>query len=120
MRRTIDWDGDAVTIIDQTALPADYRVLTLHTVDELIDAIRRLVAAANRSGAAIRCDMAALQSGRFVNVGHEFGPNYHDFIADFWVLTISRASSATRQKHHQQRHLHVSLDPQPANTLPDI
>ena len=42
MRRTIDWDGDAVTIIDQTALPADYRVLTLCTVDELIDAIRRL------------------------------------------------------------------------------
>jgi methylthioribose-1-phosphate isomerase len=35
VRRTIDWDGDAVTIIDQTALPADYRVLSLHTVDEL-------------------------------------------------------------------------------------
>jgi methylthioribose-1-phosphate isomerase len=42
VRRTIDWDGDAVTIIDQTALPAEYRVLTLRTVDELIDAIRRL------------------------------------------------------------------------------
>lgn len=42
MRRTIDWDGDAVTIIDQTALPADFRVLSLRTVDELIDAIRRL------------------------------------------------------------------------------
>ncbi len=42
MRRTIDWDGDAVTIIDQTALPADYRVLSLRTVDELIEAIRRL------------------------------------------------------------------------------
>jgi methylthioribose-1-phosphate isomerase len=150
VRRTIDWDGDAVTIIDQTALPADYRVLTLRTVDELIDAIRRLavrgapalgaagalgvvlaareggdvrvaaqrvaearptavnlswgvaralekldegaeavlaealeildederlnratsaVAAANRSGAATTCDMAALQSSRFVNVG---------------------------------------------------
>jgi methylthioribose-1-phosphate isomerase len=42
VRRTIDWDDDAVTIIDQTALPGDYRVLTLGTVDELIDAIRRL------------------------------------------------------------------------------
>ena len=42
MRRTIDWDGDAVTIIDQTVLPREYRVLTLRTVDELIDAIRRL------------------------------------------------------------------------------
>lgn len=42
MRRTIDWDGDAVAIIDQTALPAEYRILRLRTVDELIDAIRRL------------------------------------------------------------------------------
>jgi methylthioribose-1-phosphate isomerase len=42
VRRTIDWDGEAVTIIDQTALPAEYRVLRLRTVDELIDAIRRL------------------------------------------------------------------------------
>ncbi|PJE05754.1 S-methyl-5-thioribose-1-phosphate isomerase, partial [Mycobacterium sp.] len=41
-RRTIDWDGDAVTIIDQTALPAEYRILRLRTVDELIDAITRL------------------------------------------------------------------------------
>lgn len=42
MRRTIDWDGDAVTIIDQTALPAEYRILRLGSVDDLIDAIRRL------------------------------------------------------------------------------
>jgi methylthioribose-1-phosphate isomerase len=42
VRRTIDWDGDVVTIIDQTALPTEYRILTLRTVDELIDAIRRL------------------------------------------------------------------------------
>ena len=42
MHRTIDWDGNAVTIIDQTALPGDYCVLRLRTVDELIDAIRRL------------------------------------------------------------------------------
>jgi methylthioribose-1-phosphate isomerase len=42
VRRTIDWDGDAVTIIDQTALPTEYRVIRLRTVDELVDAIRRL------------------------------------------------------------------------------
>ncbi|WP_414941071.1 S-methyl-5-thioribose-1-phosphate isomerase [Amycolatopsis sp. cmx-11-51] len=42
MRRTIDWTGDAVTIIDQTALPAEYRVLELRTVGELVDAIQRL------------------------------------------------------------------------------
>ncbi|MFD6069594.1 S-methyl-5-thioribose-1-phosphate isomerase [Amycolatopsis lurida] len=42
MRRTIDWTGDAVTIIDQTVLPAEYRVLELRTVGELVDAVQRL------------------------------------------------------------------------------
>ncbi|RSN12223.1 S-methyl-5-thioribose-1-phosphate isomerase [Streptomyces sp. WAC 05977] len=42
MRRTIDWTGDAVTIIDQTVLPAEYHVLELRTVGELVDAIQRL------------------------------------------------------------------------------
>lgn len=42
MARTIDWDGDAVVIIDQTALPETFRTLRLETVDELIEAIRRL------------------------------------------------------------------------------
>lgn len=42
MRRTIDWTGDAVAIIDQTALPAEYRVLQLRSVSELVDAISRL------------------------------------------------------------------------------
>jgi S-methyl-5-thioribose-1-phosphate isomerase len=40
--RTIDWVDDAIEIIDQTALPATTRVLRLSTVEELIDAIRRL------------------------------------------------------------------------------
>ncbi|MFI9450419.1 S-methyl-5-thioribose-1-phosphate isomerase [Amycolatopsis sp. NPDC052450] len=42
MRRTIDWTGDAVTIIDQTVLPAEYRVLELRTVGELVGAVQRL------------------------------------------------------------------------------
>jgi len=42
MRRTIDWADGAITIIDQTALPAEYRILALKTVDELIDAVQRL------------------------------------------------------------------------------
>jgi methylthioribose-1-phosphate isomerase len=40
--RTIDWSGDAITIIDQTALPGELRVLRIDTVDALVDAIRRL------------------------------------------------------------------------------
>ncbi|MET8850325.1 S-methyl-5-thioribose-1-phosphate isomerase [Amycolatopsis sp. NPDC004625] len=42
MRRTIDWVDGAVVIIDQTALPGEYRLLELRTVGELVDAVRRL------------------------------------------------------------------------------
>jgi S-methyl-5-thioribose-1-phosphate isomerase len=39
---TIDWTGSAVQIIDQTALPAQEVWLELSTVDEMVEAIRRL------------------------------------------------------------------------------
>ncbi|HSI93128.1 MAG TPA: S-methyl-5-thioribose-1-phosphate isomerase, partial [Jiangellaceae bacterium] len=42
MERTIDWDAGAIVMVDQTALPHEYRMLRLETVDDLIDAIRRL------------------------------------------------------------------------------
>lgn len=42
MERTIDWDAGAIVIIDQCALPREYRELRLTTVDDLVDAIRRL------------------------------------------------------------------------------
>jgi methylthioribose-1-phosphate isomerase len=40
--RCIDWDGGAVRLIDQTALPGRTEWLRLTTVDGLVDAIRRL------------------------------------------------------------------------------
>ncbi len=40
--RTIDWDGGAVVIIDQVALPHELRTQRLTEVAELVDAIRRL------------------------------------------------------------------------------
>jgi methylthioribose-1-phosphate isomerase len=40
--RTIDWVDGAVEIIDQTALPDKNRLLRLSTVEDLVDAIRRL------------------------------------------------------------------------------
>jgi methylthioribose-1-phosphate isomerase len=40
--RTLDWVDGAVHTIDQTALPATERWLTLSTVDSVVDAIRRL------------------------------------------------------------------------------
>jgi methylthioribose-1-phosphate isomerase len=42
MRRTIDWVDGSIVVIDQCALPGIYRTLRLDTVDELIDAIKRL------------------------------------------------------------------------------
>ena len=41
--RTIDWNGDHVVAIDQTRLPDVLEVVALRTVDELIDAVQRLV-----------------------------------------------------------------------------
>jgi S-methyl-5-thioribose-1-phosphate isomerase len=40
--RTIDWQDGHVVAIDQTRLPAELTVLHIRTVDELIDAIKRL------------------------------------------------------------------------------
>ena len=42
--RTIDWDEekDSVKLIDQTLLPAEYKILECKTLEELIDAIKRL------------------------------------------------------------------------------
>ena len=66
MRRTIDWDGESVTIIDQTALPAEYRILHLRTVDDLVDAISRLAvrgAPALGAAGALGVVLAAREGG---------------------------------------------------------
>ncbi|HET6705706.1 S-methyl-5-thioribose-1-phosphate isomerase [Amycolatopsis sp.] len=42
MRRTIDWGDGSVVIIDQTALPGEFRLLELDTVAGLVDAVKRL------------------------------------------------------------------------------
>src|SRR3954451_7676960 len=41
MRPAVAWTGDAIEIIDQTLLPAEERVITLRTVDDVVDAIQR-------------------------------------------------------------------------------
>jgi S-methyl-5-thioribose-1-phosphate isomerase len=65
--RTIDWDGDAVVIIDQVALPHELRTLRLTEVDELIDAIRRLAvrgAPALGAAGALGVALAVTQGAR--------------------------------------------------------
>jgi S-methyl-5-thioribose-1-phosphate isomerase len=43
MERALEWDGAAIVAVDQTALPAQLRHLRLTTVDDVVDAIHRLV-----------------------------------------------------------------------------
>lgn len=43
MDRAVDWDGSAIVVVDQTALPEELRLRRLTTVDEVVDAVRRLV-----------------------------------------------------------------------------
>lgn len=62
--RAIDWDSGAVVIIDQTLLPGRLSTVRLETVDELIEAIRRLaVRGAPALGAAGALGVA-LAAGR--------------------------------------------------------
>jgi S-methyl-5-thioribose-1-phosphate isomerase/adenine phosphoribosyltransferase len=42
MERSISWVGNAVIAVDQCAFPDEYRELRLSSVDDVIDAIRRL------------------------------------------------------------------------------
>ncbi|GAA3293482.1 hypothetical protein GCM10020295_15450 [Streptomyces cinereospinus] len=42
MKTSLGWDGEAVIAVDQRALPGEYRLLRLVTVDELIGAIQSL------------------------------------------------------------------------------
>ncbi len=66
MRRTIDWADGAIVIVDQVALPGEYRTLTLRTVTELVDAIQRLAvrgAPALGAAGALGVALAARQGG---------------------------------------------------------
>ncbi len=60
--RTIFWEDNAVKLIDQTALPEEFKVVECRSVDELADAIKRLAVrgapaleAAGGYGVALAC-----------------------------------------------------------------
>jgi methylthioribose-1-phosphate isomerase len=88
VRRTIDWADGAIVIIDQTALPAEFRLLELRTVDELVDAVKRLavrgapalgaagalgVALAARMGGDVRADAEVIAHARPTAVNLAWG-----------------------------------------------
>ena len=65
--RTVDWKVDHLVVIDQTLLPGELKVIELRTVDEVIDAIQRLVvrgAPAIGVAGALGVAMAAQQAER--------------------------------------------------------
>jgi methylthioribose-1-phosphate isomerase len=65
--RTIDWVDDHVVLLDQTLLPREERQLRITTVDELVDAIRRLAvrgAPALGAAGALGVLLAVQQAGR--------------------------------------------------------
>ena len=39
---TINWTGEEIEIIDQTLLPDDLKVIRLKSVEDVVDAIKRL------------------------------------------------------------------------------
>ncbi|WP_285504256.1 S-methyl-5-thioribose-1-phosphate isomerase [Actinokineospora sp. NBRC 105648] len=64
--RTIDWRGDHVVIVDQTRLPHDLVHRALHTVDDLVHAIKTLAvrgAPALGVAGALGVALAALSTG---------------------------------------------------------
>jgi S-methyl-5-thioribose-1-phosphate isomerase len=73
--RTIEWDGEAVVIIDQTALPERVELLRLGTVDELCDAVQRLAvrgAPALGAAGALGVALSARIAERGDATGEEF------------------------------------------------
>ncbi|GIG56241.1 methylthioribose-1-phosphate isomerase [Longispora fulva] len=92
MDRTLDWNDGAIVAIDQCALPAEYRMIRLDTVDALIAALQRLairgapaigvagglgvaLAAFAHPGdaAAVRADAARLAAARPTAVNLDWG-----------------------------------------------
>ncbi|MEV6521880.1 S-methyl-5-thioribose-1-phosphate isomerase [Longispora sp. NPDC051575] len=92
MDRTLDWNDGAILAIDQCALPAEYRLIRLDTVDALIAALQRLairgapaigvagglgvaLAAFSHPGdeAAVRADAARLADARPTAVNLAWG-----------------------------------------------
>jgi methylthioribose-1-phosphate isomerase len=89
--RTIDWRDGTVVAIDQTRLPAALHLMTLHTVGELVDAIKRLAvrgapalgvagalgvalaARAESDPAQVRAEAAVLRAARSTAVNLAWG-----------------------------------------------
>ncbi len=87
--RTIDWQNGHIVAIDQTRLPAELVVMEIHTVEDLVEAIKRLairgapaLGAAGALGAAIAArdapdrrdrEVAALRAARPTAVNLAWG-----------------------------------------------
>lgn len=68
--RTIEWVDGSIDVIDQTALP-QYRRVVLHTVDEVVDAIHRLVVRGAPALGAVGALGVALAAARCAESGYD-------------------------------------------------
>src|SRR5690606_7741290 len=66
MRRSVDWVDGAVCVVDQRALPQQYRITRLNSVDEVVEAISTLTvrgAPAIGAAGALAVALSALRHG---------------------------------------------------------
>ncbi|MFZ0873185.1 MAG: S-methyl-5-thioribose-1-phosphate isomerase, partial [Pseudonocardiaceae bacterium] len=70
MRRTIEWIDGHVDVVDQTALPQQRRV-ALHTVNEVVDAIHRMVVRGAPALGAMGALGVALAAARSAEQGYD-------------------------------------------------
>jgi methylthioribose-1-phosphate isomerase len=68
--RTIEWVDGSIDVIDQTALP-QYRRVVLHTVDEVVDAIHRLVVRGAPALGAVGALGVALAAARCAELSYD-------------------------------------------------
>ena len=68
--RTIEWVDGHVDVIDQTALPQQLRVV-LHTAEDVVDAIRRLVVRGAPALGAMGALGVALAAARSAELGYD-------------------------------------------------
>jgi len=72
--RTVEWQDGAIVIIDQTALPAEHRVLRLSTCEDLVSAIVRLAVRGAPALGVVGALGVAQSAARHTSQGHTDEP----------------------------------------------
>ena len=83
--RTIEWKGDHIRLLDQTLLPLQEKYISIRTVDELCDAIKRLaVRGAPAIGVAAAMGVALGMTDASETDREQFMKKLEDVIGRIW------------------------------------